>query len=249
MTISAVGTQAGGSTVDSATAWTRAFGSNVTAGNLIIVSASKYDPTHTFVAGDCTQSAGTATIGTVSLDKVQHNTGGNNVTSAIWSAIVTGSGTCTMRVGSTAGTYFAAGSGEFSSTVGFDINRLETSGSATGSATTQTTGNLTSAGGALFFGCTSYDGSTNDTSISETAAQGWTRLYRETDASLHEPGVIFYQIVTVGTTKAVSSGNSNAWPYAIVGAVFKEGTGSPPATYAPPMSKTLAARLVPLLRF
>src|SRR5688572_25975197 len=94
--------QSGGNFANNTTAVTRSIGT-VTAGSLIVVGGKKFSPsTDAFVAGDCTKSAGTATIDTVTLDR-GHNldmAGGSGWGSAaLWSAIVTGSGTLTMQVG------------------------------------------------------------------------------------------------------------------------------------------------------
>src|SRR5688572_17812296 len=128
--------QSGGNFANNATAVTRSVGS-VTAGSLIVVCGMKFSPTtDAFAAGDCTQSAGTATIGSVTLDR-GHNldmAGGSGWGSVgIWSAPVTGSGTLTMQVGGAlAGSYLLIGAGEFSGS--WDSSRVENVNSG-GSAT------------------------------------------------------------------------------------------------------------------
>lgn len=220
MTITAVGTQAGGSTVDNASAWTRAFGSNVAAGNLVVVAVSKYDPGVSFTAGNCTKSAGTATIGTVTLDEVRQ---AGNIAAGVWSALVTGSGSLTMQVASTAGTYFSAGSGEFASDVGWDAGRVEDHDTGAGTATQQVTGDMTSAGGGLFFGVTSLDAGGLDLGYTQQAA--FTRIYLENDAGSHEPGAIMRRIVSSGTTDAVESSTDSSYPWVAAGVVYKEAAG------------------------
>lgn len=228
MTISAVGAQAGGTTTDSASATTRAFPSNVTAGNMIVVVACKDAAGSAFVAGDCTKSAGTATIGTISLDKELRidlgGASGDEVAVGIWSCLVTGSGSCTMRVGGASGTYWVLGTMEFSSDVGFDASRLEASSS--GSSTTDnvlaaSSGNGTSAGKAVFVGVMVSNGSATVTITPDAA---FTQVYEEQNGSLHLMGSVIRQIVAAGTTDAAewTLTESGQRGYAAALAVYKE---------------------------
>lgn len=225
MSISQVASQAGGATVDASATASRAFPSNVTSGNLVYIGCSTYNGNGatTFTAGSCTKSAGTATLGTISLDK-QISDAGTNITAAIWSAVVTGSGSLTLQIaGTDANNYYAIGSDELSATNGWDGSRVETTNSGTGNATTQTTGNMTSAGGAAFVGVTALGTGINETSYTKAAA--YTQIYKETDGVNHQPGLIEIHIVSSGTTEAATTTLTGAKPYAAVGAVYKEVAG------------------------
>jgi hypothetical protein len=93
------GTSGIGNVINSSGAVTRAFQSPVTSGNRIIVTGAMYTSSAVdFVAGNCTKSAGTATIGTVTLDKYYNHATSGYIGVGIWSAPVTGSGTLTMQV-------------------------------------------------------------------------------------------------------------------------------------------------------
>lgn len=190
--------------MDASSAATRAFGSNVTAGNLIVVMAGK-DTGAAFVAGDCTKSAGTATLGTIALDaQFRFDLGGSAFHSVgIWSAIVTGSGSCTMRVAGAAGNYWHISTSEWNSDVGWDASRVEQAPTGQGDATndigTATTGNGTSAGKALFMAVMCSDGSGVETITPDAA---FTQIFEQEDASAHLMGNHQYRIVASGTTDA-----------------------------------------------
>ena len=239
MTITAVASQEGGAIADNTTSVSRAFGSNVTAGNLVVVMASKFSPgSDPFVAGDCTKSAGTATLGTISLAvQVEVNSDNpNRQVAGIWYAVVSGTGSCTMRVGSAlAASYLSIGTGEYSSDVGWSGAILEATNSnstATDSQSPATTGNGTSAGAALFTASLGYHGSGND-AITEGAS--WTLIHEEQDGTLHQTASEIRRIVASGTTDQGSwtlttSGNNLGWGAAL--AVFKEVAAAGGATEA-----------------
>lgn len=234
MTITRVAAQAGGATVDLSTTASRAFPSNVTAGNLVWIAAGKYDPNSpsTFVVGDCTKSAGTATIGAITLDCVL-NVG--SIAVGIWSALVTGSGSLTLQVSNAATVYSAIGSDEWASSIGWDASRREDFKTGSGTATTQATASMTSAGAAGFVGVTCLDASGNISDYSQTGA--YTRVYLETDGSVHEPGCIFSALVGTGTSQVASTSNSlnGSQLYVAAGVVYKEATGGA----APQLEDTL----------
>lgn len=228
MTITAVGSQEGGVTQDSASAVSRAFGSNVAAGNLIVVLCFKDIGGSAFVAGDCTKSAGTATVGTITLDKeLRFDLGGGSDQVAVgaWSCLVTGAGSCTMQVSSAAGTYFGLGTGEYNATLGWDASRLEatnTGSSATDNWTAGDTGNGTSAGGALFMGVLASNGSSSKVLTPDAS---FTQIFEQEDASLHIVGSTQRRIVSSGTTDAANwtlEAGSGWRGYAAALAVYKE---------------------------
>ena len=123
-------TQGGGtSTADSATG-SRAYASNVTSGNKIIVCCFRFagsDNNDPFVAGDCAKSAGTATIGAVALlaeENVAY-TGTTFINAGVWAADVTGTGSLTMTITGDAGNYWGVVGIEINSDSGWDAGYLE----------------------------------------------------------------------------------------------------------------------------
>lgn len=229
MAITAVGTQAGGNSGDSSATVERAFGSNVAVGNLIVVMGCKSDLGSAFAAGDCTKSAGTATIGAITLDvslSVDLLGGIGARRMGIWSAIVTGAGSCTMRLTGAAATYWVLGTMELHSDAGgFDASRVEATN--TGSNTTDNTlsalsGNATSAGAAIFCGAVVSE-STVSGAVAFTPDAAFTQVFEQEDGSVHLVGSTIYRIVASGTTDSAdwTVGTSNAGYVAGV-AVFKE---------------------------
>jgi len=201
MTITAIGGQAGGVSTDSSASTSRAFGSNVTAGTLIVVVAGK-DSGSAFVAGDCTKSAGTATIGAISLDtELRFDIGaGEFISIGIWSCLVTGAGSCTMQVAGAAGTFWGLATDEYSTDVGWDVSRVEntnSTGNATDDAASATSGNATSAGAALFMGGVDLNGSG---AITLTPDGAFTQIFEQEDGSLHSMFSAIRRIVSTGTT-------------------------------------------------
>lgn len=204
MSITLVAGQAGGDTTDAAAqTLNTAFTANVTAGNLVTFSACKNNGT-AFIAGDCT-ATGTATLtGGISLDKTYTFDFGaaNNHTLGFWSAIVTGTGTLTLRAGGAAGTYWCSSRGEWVSTVGWDTTRVEAATAGTGNATdnqvTATSGSATSAGAALFLATYMGDGSGAQTIDPDSAP--WVQIFEEENAAAHQIGSFQYRLTTIGLT-------------------------------------------------
>lgn len=225
MSISRVATQAVGITQDTSATVQKAFTANVTAGNLIVVGAAKFIAGGAaFVAGDCTKSAGTATIGSVSLDEVR--TESVNAVAGVWSAIVTGSGSLTIQVSGATGSFWAMGINEYASTIGWDSARLYAHTNGTGNSNAPLSGNMTSATGVdgLFVGCIAYDAS-GTLGVPVNPRAGYTTIYSEIDGSLHEPGHTMDKIVTSANTDAVGATHVNTAIWEILGVVYKEAAG------------------------
>ena len=230
MTITAAGVAAGNFNND-ATSVANNADLNVTAGQLVVICGMKYSPSNdAFVAGDCTKSAGTATLGTIALD-VSNNVntdGGNYAAVGVWSAIVTGSGTLRMQVGdAVSGSYLLIGVEAFNGT--WDSSRLEASNSAThgiGSPTTVwSSGNATSAGAALFVGCAQFNNNTSGTiSYNTIGGSAPTVIYQNT-AGTDDNGGSVYRIVATGTTDDVAGTTANATIGNACVAVYKEAAG------------------------
>lgn len=203
MAIAIVGGQSGVARVASGTSITRAYGSNVSTGSLLIVVAVKYSGTGTdpWVVGDLTQSAGTATLGSIQLDEEYElpMTGAADYCSiGIYSVIVTSGGSCTFQLTAGAASYITLISGEF--TGNWDSSRVEDTsqnGSATDSSGVMSSGDCTSAGAALFIG--GLNGYTLDArTLTEDAA--YSLIAEEEDGNTYEEGSGIYQIVATGTT-------------------------------------------------
>jgi hypothetical protein len=211
-----------GATWNNTTGGEKDFAGNVTSGNLVSVQVECWTnaTNHPPVAGDVTAEAGsTATIGTVTLDKVATYTNGSQYWHvAIWSAPVTGTGTLTMVfVGVPDGSYGAIGIAEYS---GADVtaSRVEGTNSATGTSTAPNSGNVTSAGGAVFVGSLAF-GADAAVTIAEDAA--FAKIWEEEYGVMHQPGAFEDRCVAGATTDAATwtLGSSKAWLAAL--AVYK----------------------------
>jgi hypothetical protein len=232
MTITAVAGQEGGTNADNTTAITRAFGSNVTAGNLIVVVAPVFaSSAHTFVAGDCTKSAGTATLGTIALDAEFHGNDGNPSAPyaiGIWSALVTGSGSCTMQVaGLAAGSFLLIATGEYASDVGWGASRVDgtpaTKQNQTDGSLAADTGSMTSTAGGLFMAGVQINSTAAVTIVKDL---NLTQIYNN-DGSVNDCGNVSRRIVSSSTAYNPSwtlTNAHNGWCSA--GVIYKETAAS-----------------------
>lgn len=174
---------------------------SVTAGNLIVVQAVRYNNTSDpFVAGDCAKTSGTATLGAFSLDcQTELDFGGGSGVRqvGIFSAIVTGTGSLGITVSGNPGDYWLISSSEFNGT--WDASRKDgaaaTGGSATNNQTTAASGSLTSAGAGVFVGAMQVEGG-------GTITQTTGNSIFEMESSSHLPGASGYRLV--GTSTASS---------------------------------------------
>lgn len=155
MTIAAVSGQNAGN-AGAASSASQAFSSNVSVDSLIVVYGAQVHTGNAgaFVAGDCTASAGTATLGTISLDSSNYiNAVQGYAKTGVWSAIVTGAGSLTMQVSDTGGGSPGTAIGIHEYTGDWDSSRVEDSSNSSNAADNDTaaeTGNGTSAGDGLF---------------------------------------------------------------------------------------------------
>jgi hypothetical protein len=216
VTITAAGL-AGSTGYEAQTTGTHSVGS-ITSGQLLVVVCGSYaSPNQPFVLGDISKTAGTATLGSFALDKAYDN--GLNAHTAIWSAIVTGTGTCTVTVSNRpSGAYFDIGAEAFNGS--WDGSRAEASNGASGSGTTAvSSGNATSAGAAVFVGV--FDDVTGATSYTKDAA--FTQLY--VDAGSPNNSGSIYRIVSSGTTDAAEWTANASIDSAAAVVVYKEIAG------------------------
>jgi hypothetical protein len=214
--------QSGGTPTDNSASASRATASNVTSGNLLVIQVTSFKSSNDpFVVGDISQSAGTATLGSFSLD-VQRNynyTGSSYLNTAIFSAIVSGSGSCTITVGGApADSYWNLVVGEFSSSTGWDSSRLEDSDYGEGASGAPATGDGTCASSGLFIGGVSLAG---ETSITITEDSAFSLMDEEENGTLHMTGSGIYRIVSSGTTDAASWTAPTTEEWSAVLAVYK----------------------------
>jgi hypothetical protein len=196
--------QSGGESDAAAASAARAFSSDVTSGNKIVILVARFsgganDP---FIAGDCTKIDGTAIIGTVEL-VVEENfetqpASGNYVTIGIWAADVTGTGTLTMSVAGNAGNDWGIACVEINSNSGWNAGYIEdTIFNATATDdTSASSGDATSAGKAIFLGVVGFE--SGDMTI--TADGAFTLIFEQEQGSLHMACSMIYKIVSSGNT-------------------------------------------------
>jgi hypothetical protein len=227
--------QSGGTAANNTTSVSRAFAGNVTANNLVVIIASRYSGSNdAWLVGDCTKSAGTATIETIALDRSINFATETNVYAVvgIWSAIVTGSGSLTLQcAGAPSGSYLLLSTAEFSGN--WDANRAEagnTNGS-TSTATSLTSNSATSAGAAVFVGGSQINSSSAITIT--LGGSGWSSIYSNGSSS-DDNGAMAYKIVASGTTDAYQLTISGASRYSQIVQAYKEAAGA-------------AASIVPIL--
>lgn len=230
MTITRVASQGGGVTFDNVSSASRAFPGNVTSGNTVTGQVSKYDPSSTgFAAGNLTKTAGSSTIGTVTLRDQAQNATDTAHNAGVFTIPVTGTGSLTLQVTSTAGSYIVFSTDELAASLGWDSTIQEDTDSAQGNATPQVGGNMTSAGGAAFVGAVAIS-ATGDLTGDLVAQAAFTEIYKEPDGSVHETGVHMIRIVSSGTTDAIESASpaNGAQLYAAAGMVLREISSSAP---------------------
>lgn len=214
--------QIGGSPTDSATSASHAFGSNVTAGNLLVIEVSAFKPSNdAFTVSDISKSAGTATLGAFSLD-VSNNfnaSGSDYINTAVFTCLVTGTGSCTINVGGApAGSFFNVAVLELSSSVGWGASRLESSNTATGATGASSSGNAASTGAAVFIGGLS---TYTNTTTAHTQDAAFSLMDEEEDVA-HMTGAGIFRIVNSAETDAASWTAPTTFPWSAVVAVYKE---------------------------
>lgn len=185
---------------------TQALGADVVAGDLVVVvgcrEAGGTDPP---AAGDCTKSAGTATIDTPVLDhyfEMNIVNGPVWVQVGIWSCLVTGGGTLTMQLDAGSAVYWGSMSvGAYSGS--WDATRKETqngAGDASDTVTAASSGSVTPAGKALLIGAL-QSGRSDNQPITEDSAN-WALIAESEDGSAHAVGSVIRRIITATETRA-----------------------------------------------
>lgn len=225
MTITLVAGQTGGTSGAADAAVTKAFAGNVTAGNLILVFGWRYNDTSStdFVAGDCTKSAGTATIGAITKDvslAFQYSAP-FYIDAAIWSCQVTGSGSCTMRVATGAtSSQTTMAIAEFNSSTGTITFLSGTNKTGTGASGAPATASATSTGASIFAGCV---GTGTGSTVTHTPGATYTQVYEEEHGATLMTGSSEYKIVGATSSTADWVAPTTAqWAAAL--AVYQEST-------------------------
>ena len=224
--------QSTGASADNATSIAKATTSNVTAGNRLIILVGKYSPSSdVIVVGDISKSAGTCTLGSFALDKVITGTT-NYFYAAIFSAEITGSGSCTITVGGgPAGSYWNIALIEMASSLG--VPTLENTNGAAANTGAPDSGNVTSAGAALFVGSLTTDITSATTHTIDAA---YSLVFEQEDGLNHLGGAFGYRIVSTGTTDSASWTAPTTQEYSIALAVYQE----PATAVTGTLAKTLA---------
>jgi len=158
-----------------------AFGSNVTNGNLVIVSVSVYNSSNTtsypLLVGYISQSAGTATVGTWTLDvNSTESDGGEYINGGIYSVPVTATGSMTVAVnGVSTYLYYVISISEYS---GLDVSASRVDTTQTGIATSgnsPVTATFSTSGVTLIKGCLCVDN--NGVTNTLTKGSAYTLVY------------------------------------------------------------------------
>ncbi|HEY6643665.1 hypothetical protein [Povalibacter sp.] len=229
MTIAEVSANRGGTNANNTTSISRAFSQNVATGSLVIVVGMRFSGSQdAYLAADCTKSAGTATLGTIQLDRVQSidlgTTNDEWVSIGIFSAIVTSGGSLTMQLGGApSGSYHLIGMDEF--TGNWDSSRAESGnvgGTESDGQTSASSGNATSAGAALFVGGLNVN---SNVGVSITPDGAFTTIF-EDESGANNLGSAIFRLVSSGTTDAAewTIGNPNfGWAAALQ--IYKEAAG------------------------
>jgi len=205
--------QVTGNSANSSTTVVKAFVSNVTAGNTIIVGVSSN--VNCPLASGVTKSGGTATIGTVTRD-IYAAVSGSSPSCAIYSIPITGTGSCTITVTLSSG-YHVLAIAEYSGVL--DTSPCETTAAGTiGADTTEETNNLVGTLSTLYL----YQ-------FAENVGDNFTRSYTNSFVGAFEvntaastmAGALAELITTPGTRSTVCTKTGAAADWTSVGAAYK----------------------------
>jgi hypothetical protein len=226
-------------TADGVTAITKAYTSNVAAGNLLVITCGRFNATQVaFTAADCTMSAGTATLGTITLDAHAEATPTEAIESAVWSVPVLVGGSVTIRIAGSTGAYFELNVNEYS-TIDVSGSRVSTptsNSTNTAGVSPATAPSITTSDDSLFVGAVATDyGGTN---LAPVAGNAFTLIGSSTNGSLHQTGASVRKIVTGGSTDSLSvslaTASLNGWCACLV--AYKAAVIASASTAAPTLS-------------
>lgn len=215
---------------------------SVASGSLINIKLSKSDASGNvpFLAADCTKNAGTATIDTVNLDKqssfdLVDGASTKWSQTGFWSFLVTGSGSLTIRITMTAGTYCEGAGTEWSGT--WDASRLVDAPVAITSVTdfstlTAVSGpTVTTTGAAVVIGALGLDG---NAAITITPTNGTQLAEQENGSSFLIGSAVYLLPGGAGTYTPTwnvdpGGGGNLVFGYNNITVAYQEvGAGSPP---------------------
>ena len=231
-----------GATGSDVSSVSQAFGGAVTTGSLVVVECARGGASSgAFEAGDCTKSSGTATLGTISLDCTPRHDdigGGEYIDVAIWSAIVSSGGTCTMQVAHDAGGYMVLGIAEFETDAAWDGSRVADTDGATGSDGYPTVPDITSTGASVFVG-----GMADLTSLDEgiIPQDSYLTIYEEEDGASTLTGSHIYKIFSGATTDGPVWQLAASRIWYVTGVAYQESEGgdsTAPTLSSPTGTKT-----------
>ena len=203
-----------------------AFSNNVTSGNLLVMgcvvagySAADYATTSNFTKG-----AGSATLGTITLDATYASSDFQLV--SIFSAPVTGSGDCTMQLIQTGSAGYSSVALQEYTGADVSVTRLDGTAVGTGTSLTPATGTVTapSQGGA-FFGGLAYN--TEEEGAVFVNGPGYSNVYTTSDEN-YVPCSFQDHLTSSGDTSNASwtiTGIISAVPYSAALAVYKATAG------------------------
>jgi hypothetical protein len=201
----------GAATLGSALTISFALPGNVAAGNVVLVGVNVYTAGGTgttFAAANLTKSAGTATIGIISLD-ASINATTTLVGCAVFRVPITGTGslTLTFTVNTGANCRMIMGCAEYT---GENATPLDAggSGSGSGTGTTHTTGSISAVAQGVIFYCAAELASTNFTrTLSDTV------VFKVDTGGSTFTGVIQYKIdnSSPNTLTDTTGADSSAW--------------------------------------
>jgi len=153
-----------------------------------------------------------------------------------------------MQISHRPGSYWTIATGEYSATNGWDSSALEgaiVATQANDDISPASSGNQTSAGGALFIGGLAVIGVGVITTTPDAA---FTQIFEEEGAGSHEAGSVIRRIVSSGTTDAAewSLSPNDGWIAGL--AVFKEAaSGASTATATPSAGALTSVGRAPLV--
>jgi hypothetical protein len=191
----------------------KAFTSNVTAGNLIVVGGVGN--------GETLLTTGSATDGllnTYTRDINRADAGAQTTQCAIYSAPVTTGGACTVTLDPTGSDFVDIAIAEFS---GMDISgtRLDTSNFGDANGTNAATGNLVTSTTTAIVGILSH----SDGTVTLTPGASFAEIFEDQDAT-DMPFNCEYRIAAAGTYTA--NWTNSSVTYVCVAAAYKQGTAT-----------------------
>lgn len=206
------------------------FGADVTEGNVIIVTASSFVATgntpSAFVTGDLTKTGGTATIGSLAVDVQSARTATSEERTAIYSMVVTATGSLELTLD--------AGTGDFLNAVALEVENLDTAalledtttanGAGSGGSLLMSAGSMSSDGKGIMIGV--FGAYTSGTSTWSRDGAFTAPSGAEVGDSAYNASSTIYRLLTGATTDAPEATNSDVQTpgWAAAGAVYKAAT-------------------------